>query len=106
MTNDDIIKRPLSYKYVDAMLEKLALTFEKYELIIPDISELQAEIVRTKPKDDFERVMIIIEKLKKYETRSPLMRELADNVAQDFYHGVNEDIPPHKGEFYINSSAD
>ena len=50
--------------------------------------------------------MIIIEKLKKYETRSPLMRELADNVAQDFYHGVNEEIPPHKGEFYINSSAD
>ena len=106
MTNDDIIKRPLSYKYVDAMLEKLALTFEKYELIIPEISELQAEIVKTKPKDDFERVMIIIEKLKKYETRSPLMRELADNVAQDFYHGVNEEIPPHKGEFYINSSAD
>ena len=106
MTNDDIIKRPLSYKHVDAMLEKLALTFEKYELIIPDISELQAEIVKTKPKDDFERVMIIIEKLKKYETRSPLMRELADNVAQDFYHGVNEEIPPHKGEFYINSSAD
>ena len=106
MTNDDIIKLPLSYAYVDAMLEKLALTFEKYELIIPEISELQAEIVSTKPKDDFERVMIIIEKLKKYETRSPLMRELADNVAQDFYHGVNEEIPPHKGEFYINSSAD
>ena len=106
MTNDDIIKRPLSYKYVDAMLEKLALTFEKYELIIPDISELQAEIVKTKPKDDFEVVMTIIEKLKEYKTRSPLMRELADNVAQDFYHGVNEDIPPHKGEFYINSSAD
>ena len=106
MTNDDIIKRPLSYKYVDAMLEKLALTFEKYELIIPDISELKAEIVKTKPKDDFEVVMIIIEKLKEYKTRSPLMRELADNVAQDFYHGVNEEIPPHKGEFYINSSAD
>ena len=106
MTNDDIIKRPLSYKYVDAMLEKLALTFEKYELIIPDISELQAEIVKTKPKDDFEVVMTIIEKLKEYKTRSPLMRELADNVAQDFYHGVNEEIPPHKGEFYINSSAD
>ena len=106
MTNDDIIKRPLSYKYVDAMLEKLALTFEKYELIIPEISELQAEIVKTKPKDDFEVVMTIIEKLKEYKTRSPLMRELADNVAQDFYHGVNEEIPPHKGEFYINSSAD
>ena len=106
MTNDDIIKRPLSYKYVDAMLEKLALTFEKYELIIPDISELQAEIVKTKPKDDFGVVMTIIEKLKEYKTRSPLMRELADNVAQDFYHGVNEEIPPHKGEFYINSSAD
>jgi len=88
------------------MLEKLALTFEKYELIIPEISELQAEIVKTKPKDDFEVVMTIIEKLKKYETRSPLMRELADNVAQDFYHGLNEKIPPHKGEFYINSSAD
>ena len=106
MTNHDIIKRPLSYKYVDAMLEKLALTFEKYELIIPEISELQAEIVSTKPKDDFEVVMTIIEKLKKYETRSPLMRELADNVAQDFYHGVNEEISQHKGEFYINSSAD
>ena len=106
MTNDDIIKRPLSYAYVDAMLEKLALTFEKYELIIPEISELQAEIVKTKPKDDFEVVMTIIEKLKEYKTRSPLMRELADNVAQDFYHGVNEEIPPHKGEFYINSSAD
>ena len=106
MTNHDIIKRPLSYKYVDAMLEKLALTFEKYELIIPEISELQAEIVSTKPKDDFEVVMTIIEKLKEYKTRSPLMRELADNVAQDFYHGVNEEIPPHKGEFYINSSAD
>ena len=48
MTSDDFIKRPLSYAYVDAMLEKLALTFEKYEFIIPDISELQAEIVKTK----------------------------------------------------------
>ena len=106
MTSDDFIKRPLSYAYVDAMLEKLALTFEKYELIIPEISELQAEIVSTKPKDDFEVVMTIIEKLKEYKTRSPLMRELADNVAQDFYHGVNEEISQHKGEFYINSSAD
>ncbi len=106
MNNYDFIKRPLAYKHVDGILEKLALTFEKYELIIPEISELQAEIVSTKPKDDFEAVVTIIQKLMKYKTRSPLMREFAENVAQDFYHGVNEEIPPHKGEFYINSSAD
>ena len=106
MKNDDFIKRPLEHKYVDDMLEKLARTFEKYELIIPEISELQAEIVDTTPKDHFDSVIIIIDKLMKYKTRSPLMRELAENVTQDFYHGVNEKIPPHKGEFYINSSAD
>ncbi len=106
MKKDDLIKRPLEHKYVDDMLEKLMLTFEKYELIIPEISELQAEITDTSPKDKFEAVVVIIDKLVKYKTRSPLMRELAENVTQDFYHGVNEEIPPHKGEFYINSSAD
>lgn len=106
MSNDDFIKRPLEVKYVDDMLEKLMRTCEKYELIVPEINELTVEIVNTNPKDKFEAVVIIIDKLMKYKTRSPLMRELAENVTQDFYHGVNEKIPPHKGEFYINSSAD
>ena len=58
------------------------------------------------PKDHFGVLMTIIEKVMKYKTTSPFMNELAENMRQDFWHGMNKEIPPHKGEFYIDSQAD
>ncbi len=106
MSDDDWIKRPLEFQYVDGILEKLARTLEKYELIIPEVNEMVREIVSTTPKDHFEIVVTIIEKVMKYKTTSPFMNELAENMRQDFWHGMNKEIPPHKGEFYIDSQAD
>ncbi len=106
MDYKQLIKRPLEIQYVQGILEKLTRTLEKYELAILEIDEMICEISQTKPEDHFNAVIIVIEKLMKYKTASSFMNELAENVKQDFWHGVNEDLPPHKGEFYINSTVD
>jgi hypothetical protein len=106
MSYQDLIKRPLEIEYVQAIIDKLTRTLEKYELVIPEINDLIRDIVTTDPADHFGAVVAIVENLMKHKTVSPFMDELAENVKQDFWHGVNEDLPRHEGEFYINSVAD
>lgn len=106
MAFEELIKRPLEIQYVQGILDKLTRTLEKYELVIPEIDNMIQEIVSTQPEDHFEVVITIIEKLMKYKSASPFMNELAENVKRDFWHGVNEDLPKHEGEFYIDSVTD
>jgi hypothetical protein len=102
----DLIKRPLSYEYVDTIIDKLARTLDKYQLIIPEMDDMVREITTTRPKDNFDALMTILTKITEYQSVSPFMDELAEGVKQDFWHGVNEEFPRHEGEFYIISAAD
>ena len=84
MDYDKLIKRPLETEYVNGILEKLNRTFEKYELVIPEVENMLRDIVVTKPNDHFSALMIIIETLMKYKTASPFMDELAKHVKTGF----------------------
>jgi hypothetical protein len=106
MDNHELFKRPLEIEYVQGILEKLVFTLEKYELVIPEVSDMIAEIVQSKPADHFTAVLAVIDALMKYRSTSPFMNQLAENVKMDFLHGVNGELPKHEGEFYIMSVTD
>jgi hypothetical protein len=107
MDLNDFITRPLSFEYVDTIVEKFALTCDKYEGLIPELDQMVQEIVAgPMPKDHFSIVLRIVEKLSKHKSDSPFMKELFENIQQDFLHGLNEKVPRHKGKYYINSVGD
>ena len=106
------MKQPLDPDYLNGMIEKVLLTLEKYELIIPGIPEMIQEIDENLPDDDDEdddhpgAVVVILKVLGKYKSASPFMIEMTKGFLQDFYHAVNKDLPKHEGEFYVTSVAD
>jgi hypothetical protein len=111
MDSDDFIEfqtRPLAVEYVQGILEKFADTIDKYSPLIPEVDNFLNEVweKNPNPEDQFSAVMTIIELLTKYKSTSPLMTELFQNVKMDFWHGLNESLPKHEGEFYIDSVAD
>jgi hypothetical protein len=106
MNDHEWIKRPLEEAYVQGIIDKIARTLDKYELVIPEVDDVIREIVATKPEDYFGVVVVISQTLIKYESVSPFMTELVAGVRQDFWHGINEDFEKHEGEYYVTSVTD
>jgi hypothetical protein len=111
MELSELMKQPLNADYLQGMVEKVLLTLDKYELIIPGIPDILQEMFETMPTDEEEEdyhgaIVAVLKVLGKYRSSSPFMIELTEGLKQDLCHAISKDFPKHEGEFYVSSVAD
>lgn len=107
MNLQDYMTRPLSTDYVANMIEKLTRTTEKYQYVIPQVDDFVQDLCSKDYGDDFfQMTMLVVEALQRHKDDSPIMKEIAKNWKMDIWHGLNEKLPKHTGEYYIDSVAD
>lgn len=105
----DYIDKPsrLSYQYVhETIYRKLSDTCAKYRNILPEMESVETTIVTANSQNFFALTMMMIDTLKEHAEKSAVVQEIFDNARMDFWHGVDERYPAHKGKYYISSVAD
>ncbi|WP_331976225.1 hypothetical protein [Ohtaekwangia sp.] len=85
---------------------KLSDTFDKYRDILPLIYDIE-QVYNVLESDSYiAAVDNILTVLQEYRSQSSLAEEMFGNIIKDFWHGINEKNPGHKGKYYIDSVVD
>lgn len=109
---DELRKKIVDVGYLENVIEKVLLTLEKYELIIPEIPDMLDKMEENLSRDDEDKdhplwaTRAVFTVLGEYKSRSPFMIELWDSMMQDVCHGFDKNHPKHEGEFYVRSVTD